>query len=47
MIAFWMGEKLGRKKTILVGTSIMSVGAILQSEFWLSRRSGLPILDGG
>ena len=25
-----MGEKLGRKKTILIGTSIMTVGAIIQ-----------------
>ncbi|MCJ1405970.1 hypothetical protein MMC19_000035 [Ptychographa xylographoides] len=29
-VAFWLGEKLGRKKTILVGTTIMTVGAILQ-----------------
>ncbi|CAL8578176.1 hypothetical protein XPA_003975 [Xanthoria parietina] len=28
--AFSLGEMLGRKKTILLGTSIMSVGAILQ-----------------
>ncbi|KAB8349848.1 hypothetical protein FH972_023861 [Carpinus fangiana] len=27
----WFGEKYGRKKTILVGTSIMTVGAILQA----------------
>lgn len=26
----WIGEALGRKKTILLGTTIMSVGAILQ-----------------
>ncbi|KAH8198780.1 hypothetical protein TruAng_007055 [Truncatella angustata] len=26
----WVGERLGRKKTILVGTTIMSIGAILQ-----------------
>lgn len=28
--AFFIGDWLGRKKTILVGTTIMSVGAILQ-----------------
>ncbi|MCJ1321232.1 hypothetical protein MMC15_006576 [Xylographa vitiligo] len=28
--AFWLGEKLGRKKTVLVGTTIMTIGAILQ-----------------
>ena len=28
--AFSLGERLGRKKTILLGTTIMSVGAILQ-----------------
>ena len=28
--AAWLGEVLGRKKTILLGTSIMTVGAILQ-----------------
>ena len=28
--AMWLGEKLGRKRTILVGTTIMTVGAILQ-----------------
>lgn len=26
----WLGEWLGRKKSILVGTTIMSVGAVLQ-----------------
>ncbi|KAI1258787.1 general substrate transporter [Xylariaceae sp. FL1019] len=26
----WIGERLGRKKTILLGTTIMSIGAILQ-----------------
>jgi MFS family permease len=26
----WIGEALGRKKTILLGTTIMSIGAILQ-----------------
>jgi MFS family permease len=30
VIAFWLGEQLGRKKTIIVGTAIMTVGAILQ-----------------
>ena len=28
--AIWLGEKLGRKKTILLGTSVMTVGAIIQ-----------------
>ena len=28
--AFSLGERLGRKKSILVGTSVMSIGAILQ-----------------
>lgn len=28
--ACWIGEKYGRKKTILLGTSIMTIGAILQ-----------------
>lgn len=27
----WIGERLGRKKTILVGTTVMSIGAILQT----------------
>ncbi|KAJ5234068.1 uncharacterized protein N7469_005834 [Penicillium citrinum] len=31
IFAFTIGEKLGRKKTILVGTTIMAVGAILQA----------------
>jgi MFS family permease len=31
LIAFTIGERLGRKKTILVGTTIMTVGAILQA----------------
>ncbi|KAI1651479.1 putative MFS sugar transporter [Daldinia loculata] len=29
--AFYIGETIGRKKTVLVGTAIMSVGAILQT----------------
>lgn len=28
--AVWLGEKLGRRKSVLVGTTIMSIGAILQ-----------------
>lgn len=28
--AYFIGDRLGRKKTVLVGTTIMSVGAILQ-----------------
>ncbi|TDZ46811.1 Sugar transporter STL1 [Colletotrichum trifolii] len=27
----WIGERLGRKNTVLVGTTIMSIGAILQT----------------
>lgn len=30
MIACWLGEKLGRKKIVLVGATIMTVSAILQ-----------------
>lgn len=30
IVAFVVGDWLGRKKTILVGTTIMSIGAILQ-----------------
>ena len=28
--ALWLGERLGRRKSVLVGTTIMSAGAILQ-----------------
>lgn len=28
--ATWLGEKLGRKKSVLVGTTIMTIGAIIQ-----------------
>lgn len=31
IIAFTIGERLGRKKTILSGTAIMSIGTILMS----------------
>ncbi|KAK3938697.1 general substrate transporter [Diplogelasinospora grovesii] len=31
IVAFSVGERLGRKKTILVGTAVMSVGAALQT----------------
>lgn len=31
VIAFTVGERLGRKKGVLLGTSIMSIGAILQA----------------
>ncbi|KAF6825972.1 hypothetical protein CPLU01_09964 [Colletotrichum plurivorum] len=31
IIAFTLGERLGRKKSILIGTAIMSIGAILKS----------------
>lgn len=30
IFAFTVGERLGRKKAILLGTTIMAVGAILQ-----------------
>ena len=30
IIALWLGEVLGRRKSVLVGTTIMTVGAILQ-----------------
>ncbi|KIW32571.1 uncharacterized protein PV07_04101 [Cladophialophora immunda] len=30
IIAVWLGEKLGRRRSVLVGTTIMSAGAILQ-----------------
>lgn len=29
--AYWLGEKLGRRNTVLVGTTIMSIGALLQA----------------
>ena len=29
-IAVWLGEVLGRKKSVLVGTTIMTIGAIIQ-----------------
>jgi MFS family permease len=29
--AFWMGDKFGRKNTILIGTVIMAIGAALQA----------------
>ena len=29
-VAMWMGEILGRKKTVLVGTTIMTIGAVIQ-----------------
>ena len=28
--AAWIGEMIGRKKSVLLGTTIMSIGAILQ-----------------
>jgi MFS family permease len=31
IIAFTVGDRLGRKKAILLGTAIMTVGAILQA----------------
>lgn len=29
-VALWLGEVLGRKKTVLVGTTIMTIGAVIQ-----------------
>jgi MFS family permease len=31
LVAFTIGERLGRKTTIIVGTIVMTVGAILQA----------------
>lgn len=31
LAAFSIGEKLGRRKTIIIGTAVMSVGAVLQT----------------
>lgn len=31
IVAFSIGEKLGRKKTIMIGTTIMAIGAALQA----------------
>jgi MFS family permease len=31
IIAFTIGERLGRKKAILLGTTVMAVGAIIQT----------------
>ncbi|OQE01887.1 hypothetical protein PENSOL_c003G01894 [Penicillium solitum] len=31
LLAYWLGEKLGRRNTVLVGTTIMSIGALLQA----------------
>ncbi|KAJ8133204.1 hypothetical protein O1611_g419 [Lasiodiplodia mahajangana] len=31
LLAFSIGEKLGRKRTVIIGTTIMTVGAILQA----------------
>jgi MFS family permease len=31
LFAYWLGERLGRRSTVLVGTTIMSIGALLQA----------------
>lgn len=31
IMAFMIGDRLGRKKSVLLGTAIMSIGAILQA----------------
>lgn len=30
IMTIWIGDRLGRKKTILTGTTIMSIGAVIQ-----------------
>lgn len=47
MFAFWIGERLGRKKTILLGTSIMLIGAVLQtSSFSVGQMMTARIISG-
>jgi MFS family permease len=31
ILAYWLGDRLGRKHSVLLGTIIMSIGAILQA----------------
>lgn len=31
LLAYWLGERLGRRNTVLVGTTVMSIGALLQA----------------
>jgi len=31
IFAYWLGERLGRRNTVLLGTAIMSIGALLQA----------------
>lgn len=42
LVAFTVGERLGRKKTILAGTTVMTVGAILQAASY-----NLPMMFAG
>jgi MFS family permease len=29
--AYWLGERLGRRNSVLLGTTVMSIGALLQA----------------
>lgn len=31
LFAYWLGERLGRRNTVIVGTTIMTIGAFLQA----------------
>lgn len=31
LAAYWLGERLGRRNTVLLGTIVMTVGALLQA----------------
>lgn len=47
IFAFTIGERLGRKKTIMLGTTIMAVGAILQaSSFSLAQMFVARVISG-
>lgn len=47
VFAFTIGERLGRKKAIMVGTTIMAIGAILQaSSFSLAQMFVARIVSG-
>lgn len=47
LLAYWLGEKLGRKKTIIVGTITMTIGALLQcSSYSLGQMMAGRIIAG-
>lgn len=47
ILAFWIGEKLGRKKTILLGTAVMLVGAVLQtSSYSVGQMMAARVISG-